>query len=75
MYQVGGSIPGVAADNPGLKRLIQGLVFPVGLLLVIINGAELFTGNCTVGTNHCQVGHPLLVVSAEISQSNDITNA
>ena len=45
MYVVGGTIPGVADSNPGLKKLLQGLVFPVGLLLVIINGAELYTGN------------------------------
>ena len=33
-----------------MKKLISGLVFPVGLLLVIINGSELFTGNTTTLT-------------------------
>ncbi|MDR1894943.1 MAG: formate/nitrite transporter family protein [Spirochaetales bacterium] len=30
----------------GLKKIIQGLVFSLGLILVVIPGAELFTGNC-----------------------------
>lgn len=31
--------------NPGVLRLIGGLVFSLGLILVIVAGAELFTGN------------------------------
>lgn len=42
---VGGGVPGIKADNPGLQKLIFGGVFPVGLILVVITGAELFTGN------------------------------
>ncbi len=42
---VGGGIPQIKADNPGLQKLIFGSVFPVGLVLVVIGGAELFTGN------------------------------
>ncbi len=42
---VGGGVPGIAADNPGLQKFIFGAVFPVGLMLVILAGAELFTGN------------------------------
>lgn len=30
----------------GLIKLAAGIVFPVGLMLVVIGGAELFTGNC-----------------------------
>ncbi len=30
----------------GLKKLLSGAVFSVGLMLVLIPGAELFTGNC-----------------------------
>ena len=30
----------------GLVKLAAGAVFPVGLMLVVIAGAELFTGNC-----------------------------
>lgn len=35
-----------AVTNAGLARLISGLLFPCGLFLVILTGAELFTGNC-----------------------------
>lgn len=31
--------------NPSLAKLVKGLVFPFGLILVIFTGAELFTGN------------------------------
>ena len=30
----------------GLQRLLGGLVFSTGLILVVVGGAELFTGNC-----------------------------
>ncbi len=30
----------------GFSTLVKGLVFPVGLILVVVCGAELFTGNC-----------------------------
>lgn len=35
-----------AIDNVGIARLVAGLVFPVGLMMVIVLGAELFTGDC-----------------------------
>lgn len=31
--------------RPGVQRLLMGMTFPVGLMLVAISGAELFTGN------------------------------
>lgn len=34
--------------NVGLMRMIMGLLFPVGLCMVIVTGAELFTGNCLI---------------------------
>ena len=35
-----------AVAPPGMVKLIFGAVFPVGLMLVVIAGSELFTGNC-----------------------------
>src|SRR5690606_38596514 len=35
-------------DYPILGKLLGALVFPVGIILVIIAGSELFTGNCLV---------------------------
>jgi formate/nitrite transporter len=32
----------------GLARLVMGLIFPFGLGMVVVSGAELFTGNCLI---------------------------
>ncbi len=42
---VGSGFPGLAAENPGLQKMLSGLVFPIGLMLVVVLGADLFTGN------------------------------
>jgi len=42
---VGGGSPGIAAENPGITKFIFGATFPLGLILVVVVGAELFTGN------------------------------
>ncbi len=34
----------VAAINPGIGKIVGGAVFPIALILVVIGGAELFTG-------------------------------
>lgn len=36
---------GAALANPALPKLLAGAAFPVGLMLVVLVGAELFTGN------------------------------
>ena len=33
-------------SNVGLARLVAGIVFPVGLMMVVLLGTELFTGDC-----------------------------
>ena len=43
----GAAVATAAGANAGSNAaLIKGLVFPVGLILVVVCGAELFTGNC-----------------------------
>lgn len=45
---MGGLVSAMAActvENPSLARLISGLLFPFGLGIVMLLGAELFTGN------------------------------
>lgn len=42
---VASSMAAHGIDNTGLARTVTGLVFPVGLMMVILFGAELFTGN------------------------------
>uniref|UniRef100_A0A7S2Z4F3 Nitrite transporter n=1 Tax=Chloropicon laureae TaxID=464258 RepID=A0A7S2Z4F3_9CHLO len=43
---VAGSSPTLAANNPGLSSFVKGAIgLPAGLAMVILTGAELFTGN------------------------------
>lgn len=45
----GGAASGVASHSiadAGLAKFVSGAIFPTGLILVVICGAELFTGNC-----------------------------
>jgi len=42
----GSSVAAHSVGNVGLARLTAAAVFPVGLMMVILMGAELFTGDC-----------------------------
>ncbi len=42
---LGYGFPEITAANPGMQKLLSGAAFPVGLILVVVLGAELFTGN------------------------------
>jgi len=53
---VGRGSPTIAASNAGLSKFLFAAVFPVGLMMVIISGAELFTGNCGVIPTGCLSG-------------------
>lgn len=46
---LGGAISNTAVHdiaNVGLARTLAGVIFPIGLLMIILVGGELFTGNC-----------------------------
>lgn len=46
---LGGAASSTAAHNManvGLARLIAGCIFPVGLMMIVLVGGELFTGDC-----------------------------
>lgn len=43
---VAGGMPGVAAANPGLVKFVAGALFPIGLIMVAVTGADLFTSDC-----------------------------
>lgn len=46
---IGGAASNVAVHNipdVGLARTLAGAIFPVGLMLIVLVGGELFTGNC-----------------------------
>lgn len=42
---VGFGFPEITAGNPSMQKLLSGCMFPIGLILVVVLGAELFTGN------------------------------
>lgn len=46
MGAAGSSVAAHAVTNVGLARLAAAVVFPMGLMMVILLGAELFTGDC-----------------------------
>lgn len=43
---VAGGMPEVLQTNPGLVKFIAGCLFPVGLIMVVVAGADLFTSDC-----------------------------
>lgn len=42
----GSSVAAHDIVNVGIARLVAGVVFPMGLMMVVMTGAELFTGDC-----------------------------
>lgn len=46
VLSVGGACPGIAKENPGLQKILMGAFgLPFGLMMTVIGGGELFTGN------------------------------
>ncbi|KAJ7096228.1 putative formate/nitrite transporter [Mycena epipterygia] len=45
---VSGGSPGLTASNPGLVKVLGGFVFPVGLVMIVLQGQELLTSNMMV---------------------------
>ncbi len=54
---VGSGFPEVTAMNPSMQKILSGLVFPIGLILVVVLGAELFTGNNALLIPGCLKGN------------------
>lgn len=51
MLSVGGACPGLASTNPGLQKIVLGAFgLPFGLMMTLLSGAELFTGNTALVT-------------------------
>lgn len=42
------SVAGYGADSVGIGKMISGALFGTGLIMVLLAGAELFTGNCLI---------------------------
>ena len=45
---LGSAMASCTIDNPSVAKLIQSIVFPAGLAMVVVVGAELFTGDCLI---------------------------
>ena len=57
MIAFGAAASNVAAHNianVGLARLVAGTVFPVGLMMVVLLGVELFTGDCLMAMGNAK---------------------
>ncbi len=57
---IGGATSSTAVHdiaNVGLARTLAGVIFPVGLMMIVLCGGELFTGNCLIsmGVMHHEV--------------------
>lgn len=74
--RVGGNLP---ADVFGsLQKLVFAGVFPVGLLMVLVAGADLFTGNCASVASglYCGIARPAgLVRSWVLSWSSNLVGS
>ncbi|KAI0785519.1 Formate/nitrite transporter [Abortiporus biennis] len=49
---------GINASNPGLVKILGGFVFPVGLVMIVLQGLELLTSNMMI--------HPMAVLKGAI---------
>ncbi|HCV16326.1 MAG TPA: FdhC protein [Rikenellaceae bacterium] len=45
LASVGSNVIAYGIENTGMAKYLAGLIFPAGLILVVVAGAELFTGN------------------------------
>ncbi|KIY66881.1 Formate/nitrite transporter [Cylindrobasidium torrendii FP15055 ss-10] len=48
MEVLGGGATSLAASDPGIVKILQGFVFPVGLVMIVLQGLELLTSNMMV---------------------------
>jgi formate/nitrite transporter FocA (FNT family) len=54
---VGGACPQLASSNPGLQKMVTGAFgLPFGLIMTLVTGGELFTGNTALVTAAQQEG-------------------
>ncbi|KZT67141.1 putative formate/nitrite transporter [Daedalea quercina L-15889] len=53
---VSGGSAGINASNPGLVKFLGGAVFPVGLIMIVLQGHELLTSNMMIFPMACLKG-------------------
>lgn len=57
-----GNVASHAIENVGLARVASAVVFPVGLMMIVLIGAELFTGDCLMAMSYFNKKQSLLSV-------------
>jgi len=57
MLKVGGGTLPLLETLPGIHSLLCGLVFPVGLVMIVMNGVDLLTSNMMYGTLPFMANH------------------
>ncbi len=50
---IAGGMPSVLDSNPGIVKFVAGTLFPVGLIMVSVAGADLFTSDCAIMIQPC----------------------
>ncbi|KAI0072703.1 Formate/nitrite transporter [Panus rudis PR-1116 ss-1] len=55
---ISGGSAGINAQNPGLVKILGGAVFPVGLVMIVLQGQELLTSNMMI--------HPMAILKGAI---------
>lgn len=45
---VGHGAPAITDGNPSIMKLLMGVTFPIGLIMIVLAGGELFTGCCAL---------------------------
>ncbi|PCH43954.1 Formate/nitrite transporter [Wolfiporia cocos MD-104 SS10] len=53
---ISGGSAGINANNPGLVKVLGGAVFPVGLIMIVLQGQELLTSNMMIFPMACLKG-------------------
>ncbi|MDR1026546.1 MAG: formate/nitrite transporter family protein [Lactobacillus sp.] len=63
---VAGGMPEVYASNPGFVKFVAGAMFPVGLIMVTVAGADLFTSDCAYMVFPCSQKHKKITALLKI---------
>ncbi len=58
---IGFGFPEASSGNPALTKLLMGVTFPIGLIITVIAGGELFTGCCSYFIPNLMAGRQRLL--------------
>lgn len=73
-YSAAGDLP----SQPGIQKLVVGVTFPIGVMLIVFTNTDLFTGNCmmlSLGLLSGKVSLPRFLRSLFVSWATNILGA